>query len=318
MAGVDVPGRSTPTSPASTWCAPTTATRRRVLRARRQPAHALRRVLHAGRPQDDDAALPRTVRPQAVAPVEHYPDLLLTTLRSVSPPGEGDPNVVLLTPGQFNSAYFEHAFLAQQMGIELVEGNDLFVRDDTCSCAPRRARAGGRDLSPHRRRLPRPAGLPQGFHARRARPVQRLPRRPRDPGQCRGHRHRRRQGDVHPCAGNDPLLLRRGADPVQRADLGTAQGGRPQVRARTPGRAGGQGSPRLGRLRHAGRADLEQGRDRSLPRQDHRRPDNYIAQPTLSLSTCPTFSSTRASRRATSTCGPSCCRARRSPWCPAA
>ncbi len=68
---------------------------------------------------------------QAIAPVEHYPDLLLNNLRSVAPAGATDPNVVLLTPGQFNSAYFEHAFLAQQMGIELVEGNDLFVRENT-------------------------------------------------------------------------------------------------------------------------------------------------------------------------------------------
>jgi uncharacterized circularly permuted ATP-grasp superfamily protein len=67
----------------------------------------------------------------AIAPVEHYPDLLLDNLRSVAPAGVLNPNVVLLTPGQFNSAYFEHAFLAQQMGIELVEGNDLFVRDNT-------------------------------------------------------------------------------------------------------------------------------------------------------------------------------------------
>ncbi|MBI5109321.1 MAG: circularly permuted type 2 ATP-grasp protein [Rhodocyclales bacterium] len=67
----------------------------------------------------------------AIAPVEHYPDLLLENLRSVAQQGVANPNVVLLTPGQFNSAYFEHAFLAQQMGIELVEGNDLFVRDDT-------------------------------------------------------------------------------------------------------------------------------------------------------------------------------------------
>ena len=67
----------------------------------------------------------------AIAPVEHYPDLLLENLRSVAQEGVINPNVVLLTPGQFNSAYFEHAFLAQQMGIELVEGNDLFVRDDT-------------------------------------------------------------------------------------------------------------------------------------------------------------------------------------------
>ena len=65
-----------------------------------------------------------------VAPVEHYPDLLLDTLRSIAPIGVTEPTVVLLTPGAFNSAYFEHAFLAQQMGIELVEGKDLFVDDE--------------------------------------------------------------------------------------------------------------------------------------------------------------------------------------------
>jgi uncharacterized circularly permuted ATP-grasp superfamily protein len=64
-----------------------------------------------------------------VAPVEHYPDVLLGNLRSVAPVGVTDPTVVVLTPGAYNSAYFEHAFLAQQMGVELVEGQDLFVRD---------------------------------------------------------------------------------------------------------------------------------------------------------------------------------------------
>jgi uncharacterized circularly permuted ATP-grasp superfamily protein len=64
-----------------------------------------------------------------VAPVAHYPDLLLETLRSVAPASVNEPTVVVLTPGMYNSAYFEHAFLAQQMGIELVEGQDLFVRD---------------------------------------------------------------------------------------------------------------------------------------------------------------------------------------------
>ena len=65
-----------------------------------------------------------------VAPVEHYPDLLLKTLRSVSPEGVDNPTVVVLTPGIFNSAYFEHSYLAQQMGVELVEGQDLFVKAD--------------------------------------------------------------------------------------------------------------------------------------------------------------------------------------------
>ena len=59
----------------------------------------------------------------------HYPDLLLETLRASAQPGAADPTVVVLTPGMYNSAYFEHAFLAQQMGVELVEGQDLFVKD---------------------------------------------------------------------------------------------------------------------------------------------------------------------------------------------
>ena len=66
-----------------------------------------------------------------VAPVLHYPDLLLDSLRTAAPVGIEDPTVVVLTPGAFNSAYFEHTYLAQQMGVELVEGRDLFVRDNT-------------------------------------------------------------------------------------------------------------------------------------------------------------------------------------------
>ena len=65
-----------------------------------------------------------------VAPVDHYPNLLLDTLRSVAPMALDDPTVVVMTPGAYNSAYFEHAFLAQQMGVELVEGQDLFVKDE--------------------------------------------------------------------------------------------------------------------------------------------------------------------------------------------
>lgn len=65
-----------------------------------------------------------------IAPVEHYPDLLLDALRQSAPPTQRFANVVVLTPGMYNSAYFEHAFLAQQMGVELVEGQDLFVDKD--------------------------------------------------------------------------------------------------------------------------------------------------------------------------------------------
>src|SRR6266498_3935246 len=72
---------------------------------------------------------PELFAARAIKPVEHYPDLLLENLRGVAPAGEERPEVAVLTPGAHNSAYFEHAFLAQQMGIELVEGQDLFVRD---------------------------------------------------------------------------------------------------------------------------------------------------------------------------------------------
>ncbi len=65
---------------------------------------------------------------QAIQPVSHYPEELLATLQSVAPPNcPGDPVVALLTPGFYNSAYYEHSFLADEMGIELVEGQDLVV-----------------------------------------------------------------------------------------------------------------------------------------------------------------------------------------------
>jgi uncharacterized circularly permuted ATP-grasp superfamily protein len=66
-----------------------------------------------------------------VAPVDHYPDLLLDNLRTVAPQGINDPTVVVMTPGMHNSAYFEHAFLAQQMGVALVQGQDMYVADNT-------------------------------------------------------------------------------------------------------------------------------------------------------------------------------------------
>ena len=72
---------------------------------------------------------PELFSAQRIAPVDNYADNLLAALRSVAPDSApGEPTVVLLTPGQFNSAYYEHSFLADKMGIELVEGRDLFVR----------------------------------------------------------------------------------------------------------------------------------------------------------------------------------------------
>ncbi len=74
--------------------------------------------------------LPGLFADYRVRPVDHYPQLLLAALRTVAPAADGEATVVVWTPGPLNSAYFEHAFLARQMGVELVEASDLVVRDD--------------------------------------------------------------------------------------------------------------------------------------------------------------------------------------------
>jgi uncharacterized circularly permuted ATP-grasp superfamily protein len=74
---------------------------------------------------------PELFRTMRIEPVDDYPERLRRTLASVAPPkAQGDPVSVLLSPGSYNSAYYEHSFLADQMGIELVEGQDLFVQGD--------------------------------------------------------------------------------------------------------------------------------------------------------------------------------------------
>src|SRR5580658_2766471 len=74
--------------------------------------------------------LPSLFRDYGVRPIDHYPQALLATLRSLAPEGRPEPTIVVLSPGVFNSAYFEHAYLARQMGIELVEGRDLVTHDN--------------------------------------------------------------------------------------------------------------------------------------------------------------------------------------------
>ncbi len=74
------------------------------------------------------AALPEAIAEHRIRPVAAYPQRLLAALRAAAPAGVTDPNVVVLTPGVFNGAYFEHALLARTMGVELVEGRDLECR----------------------------------------------------------------------------------------------------------------------------------------------------------------------------------------------
>ena len=202
-----------------------------------------------------------------MAPVEHYPDRLLENLAQRRAAGVADPTVVLLTPGAYNSAYFEHAFLAQQMGIELVEGQDLFVRDDfvymRTTRGPQRVdviyrRIDDDFLDPLVFRPDSALGVPGLMSAYRAGRV--------TIANAIGTGHRRRQVDLSVRAGDDPLLPGRGAAARERADAASLR--RPDDLAYALAhleRAGREGGPRCGRLRHADRTDGERGRARGLP-----------------------------------------------------
>ncbi len=225
-----------------------------------------------------------------IAPVAHYPDLLLDTLRSVAPAGVSEPNVVLLTPGMYNSAYFEHAFLAQQMGIELAEGQDLFVRDGFVYM---RTTQGPKRVDVINRRLDDDFLDPQVF------------RKDSTLG-CAGLMDVIKRGNVtlsnaigtgvaddksiypfvprmvefylgeKPILENVPTWLCRRAD-----ELKYVLDHLPELVVKEVHGAGGYGmlvGP------SASKAEVESFRAHLLAN-----PSNYIAQPTLSLSTCPTY-----------------------------
>ncbi len=209
-----------------------------------------------------------------VAPVDHYPDVLLDNLRSVAPTGVADPTVVLLTAGAHNSAYFEHAFLAQQMGIELVEGQDLFVRDEAVfmrtTQGPQRVdviyrRIDDDFLDPLAFRPDSMLGVP-GL-------LDRLPRRPHHHRQRHRHRRRRRQVHLSLRARHDPLLSRPGSRSSATSIPGCCAGQEdleyvlahlPELVVKEVHGAGGYGML-------IGPA-ASQGRDRGLSPADHRHP----------------------------------------------
>jgi uncharacterized circularly permuted ATP-grasp superfamily protein len=224
-----------------------------------------------------------------VAPVAHYPDLLLETLRASAQPGAPDPTVVVLTPGMYNSAYFEHAFLAQQMGVELVEGQDLFVKDASSTCAPRAARSGSTSstgASTTTSSTPRcSARIPRWA----PRAWSRLPGRQRRDLQRHRHRRGRRQVDLPLRAEDDRVLPGREADPEERAHLHVPQpddlkyvlANLKKLVVKEVHGAGGYGML-VGPA--ASKQEIEDFRAPLIAN-----PGGYIAQPTLSLSSCPTF-----------------------------
>ena len=209
---------STPISPASTWCAPgpTSSTCSRTIAARRRASPTCWRTARSMM-----RLFPELFGRHRVRPVSHYPEELLETLRSVAPRNcPGEPTVALLTPGAYNSAYYEHSFLADEMGIELVEGVDLVV--DNLVVYMRTTRGLQRVDVIYRRiddDFLDPIAFRPDSSAGRAGADGGLPRRQRHRRQRGRRRRRRRQGDLLLRARDDPLLPRRGAAAPERADL---------------------------------------------------------------------------------------------------
>lgn len=226
-----------------------------------------------------------------IAPVEHYPDLLLSALQESSPPTHRYPNVVVLTPGMYNSAYFEHAFLAQQMGVELVEGQDLFVDDDDMVYL--RTTQGPRPVDVIYRRVDDDFLDPEVFRSDSVLGP---------PGLMRAYR----AGNVAICNAvgtgvaddksiypyvPDMIRFYLSEDPILQ-NVPTYMGRRPdelsyvlanleKLVVKEVHGAGGYGML-IGPM--ASESEID-----AFRAQLKARPDNYIAQPTLSLSTCPTF-----------------------------
>ena len=231
---------------------------------------------------------PELFAAQRIAPIDHYPSLLLSTLKDSSP--VDDPCVVVLTPGSFNSAYFEHAFLAREMGVELVEGADLFVRDDRVFM---RTTAGPRRVDVIYRRLDDIYLDPLAFNPGSMLGVPGLLAAYRSGNVLLANAIGTGVADdksVYPYV-PDMIRFYLDEEPIL-ANVPTWQCRKPEelshVLAHLPELVvkETQGSGGYGMLvgPAASKAELEDFRQRLKAN-----PAAYIAQPTLSLSTCPTF-----------------------------
>ncbi|MGE8484331.1 MAG: circularly permuted type 2 ATP-grasp protein [Pseudomonas sp.] len=231
---------------------------------------------------------PELFAAQRVAPIDHYPNLLLDTLKSSSP--LDNPTAVVLTPGRFNSAYFEHAFLAREMGVELVEGADLFVRDDHVYM---RTTAGPRQVDVIYRRLDDAYLDPLSFNPDSMLGVPGLIAAYRSGNVVLANAVGTGVADdksIYPYVG-DMIRFYLAEEPILK-NVPTWQCRKPEelshVLANLPELVvkETQGSGGYGMLvgPAATAAEIEDFRARLKAR-----PEAYIAQPTLCLSTCPTF-----------------------------
>ena len=231
---------------------------------------------------------PELFASHAVAPVQHYPTLLLNTLRHASL--AENPTVAVLTPGHHNSAYFEHAFLAQQMGVELVEGQDLFVKNNRVYM---RTTAGHKQVDVIYRRIDDAFLDPLAFRADSMLGVPGLLSVYRSGGVILANAIGTGVADdksIYPYVpdmirfylSEEPLLQNVPTWMCRRpAELDHVLNNLQELVVKEVHGAGGYGML-IGPA--ASSAEIEDFRQRILAD-----PANYIAQPTLCLSSCPTF-----------------------------
>jgi uncharacterized circularly permuted ATP-grasp superfamily protein len=226
-----------------------------------------------------------------VAPVDHYPSELLRQLRSVAPQAANhNPTVAVLTPGPYNSAYFEHAFLAEEMGVELVEGQDLFVRDDAVWM---RTTHGPRRVDVIYRRLDDDCIDPLAFNPDCLLGVPGLLSVYRNGGVTLANAIGTGIADDKSTYPYVPEIIRfyLGEEPILK-NVETYRCSRADERAYVLEHIHDlvvketQGSGGYGMLIGPKATKEEHDKFRRLIADD---PEGYIAQPTLSLSTCPTF-----------------------------
>ena len=243
-----------------------------------------------------------------IAPVENYPDELLATLKSVAPASSSsDPTVVLLTPGVFNSAYYEHSFLADKLGVELVEGRDLLVKGEVVYM---RTTEGLKRVDVIYRRIDDDFLDPLAFRPDSALGVPGLMSAYQAGNVTLANAVGTGIADDKAVYSYMPEIMKfyLGEEPILK-NVPTWRCREPDhlvVRARQPRGAGREGSARLRRLRHADRAEGRQGHDRGVPRQAQITADQLHRPADARALDLPDLRRAKAWRRATSTCGRSC------------
>ena len=252
-----------------------------------------------------------------VRPVDDYPRKLLEMLESIAPPSAGDnPTVVLLTPGMYNSAYFEHSFLAQKMGIQLVEGRDLVVEDGIVWM---RTTKGLRKVDVIYRRIDDDFLDPLAFRADSLLGVPGLVDAYRAGNVALANAPGNGVADDKVVYAYVPDMIRyydgRGSDSAQRAHFSLLARCGPPARAGESGQAGGEGANEAGGYGmlvgpHSTRRSSDE-----FAAKITANPRNYIAQPTLALSRVPTLVGRPSRRASCGSCGRTFSTARKSTCC---